>query len=270
MRACLLMMCLITGALPQRAAAAALAESSTAPEQVVMYLVRRSWHIDVGFAAQDLDPELSVIARRFPDAKFLFFGFGDRHYLLSKGKGTSTLAGALFPGPGLILVTAIENSPAQAFGGPHVLEFVLPAPQAAAAQRFVRRALSTDPLAVHDGNAEFPAIAEGPYDQSAYYSATARYSALHTCNTWAAEALQAAGLAVHTHFVVFAGQTWNRARRAQERACARAAVAEGVLAPDPINLNRREAGCRSDRPLSSSIPAVRPPWSFAGEVGSSC
>jgi hypothetical protein len=159
-----------------------------------------------------LGPSLAFIARRFPQSKYVFFGFGDRHYLLSKGKGTSSLAGALFPGPGLILVTALENSPSQAFGGPHVLEFALSAPQAAATQRFVRRALA-------GGEGDLLPVAEGPYEGSVYYSAIARYSALHTCNTWAAEALQSAGFKVHTRLVLFAGQTWNQARKINKAAC---------------------------------------------------
>jgi hypothetical protein len=231
------------------------------PEQIVMYLARRSWHIDVGFAVRDLGPSLAFIAGRFPRAKYLFFGFGDRHYLLSKGKGTSTLAGALFPGPGLILVTAIENSPVHAFGGPHVLEFALTAPQAADAQRFVRRALA----GAESG--DILPVAEGPYEGSVYYSSTARYSALHTCNTWVAEALKSAGFKVPTHLVVFAGQTWNQARKIQ--APLRSTALKGIRAPS-INFNRREADCRSGtRPLSSSPPGP-PPWSSAGEPGSSC
>jgi hypothetical protein len=275
-RACtaVLMTLFAAWGLSQRAVAAPLADSATEPEQVVLYLARRSWHIDVGFAARDLDPSLAFIARRFPQAKYLFFGFGDRHYLLSKGKGTSTLAGALFPGRGLILVTAIENSPLQAFGEPHVLEFALPAPQAAAAQLFVRHALA-EAAGGSEGEpgaegGDIPAVADGPYQGSVYYGAVARYSALHTCNTWAAEALKSAGLDVHTHFVVFAGQTWNQARKAHKRALARPATPEGVLAPDPIRLNRREADCRSGRPPSWSSPAGPRPWSFAGEAGSSC
>jgi hypothetical protein len=270
---------------------AAATRSDAAPEagQVVLYLARRSWHVDVGFAVRDLRPSLAFSARRFPQAKYLFFGFGDRHYLMSKRKGTSTLAGALFPGRGLILVTAIENSPAQAFGGPHVLEFALSAPQTAAAQHFVRRALAggggSSPRGEdgntggesgntsgesgnangesgntsgesgnangesgntsgesgnangegenanangeganaeggnangeggNDGVGDIPALADGPYEGSVYYSAVARYSALHTCNTWAAEVLKSAALSVHTHFVLFAGQIWNQARK---------------------------------------------------------
>jgi hypothetical protein len=262
--------------MPDLAVAAPL-DTAGAPRQVVMYLARRSWHIDVGFAVADLSPSLAIIARRFPRAKYLFFGFGDRHYLLSKGKGTATLAGALFPGPGLILVTSIENSPAQAFGDSHVLEFVLSAPQAGDAQRFVQRSLAA--AASGDGREDtdpgevvrdFSSVAEGPYEGSVYYEAVARYSALHTCNTWAAEALQSAGLDVRPRLAVFAGQTWARARKAQQRAQAHSDAPEGVLAPRALNLNRREAGRRSGRPLWSSSPAAPRQWSSVGEAGSSC
>jgi Protein of unknown function (DUF2459) len=250
------------------AAAAPAAEAPPEPPPVDMYLARRSWHIDVGFAVRDLGPALAFVARRFPQAKYLFFGFGDRHYLLSKGKGTGALAGALFPGPGLILVTAIDNTPAQAFGGAHVLDFGLPAPQAAAAQDFVRRALA-------GGAGDIAPVAEGPYDGSVYYSAVARYSALHTCNTWAAEVLQSAGFKVHTHLVLFAGQTWHQARKIQARQIEarpppRAPAPEGILAPESINVNRRAADCRSGRRPWSSSPAGPPPWSSAEEAGSSC
>ena len=115
---------------------------------------------------RDLGPPLAFIARRFPRAKYLFFGFGDRHYLLSRHKGGSTLSGALMPGPGLILVTAIENSPARAFGSSHVLELGISAAEAAAAQSFVRRSLAADAALT-----DVPPLAEGPYEGSLYYSA---------------------------------------------------------------------------------------------------
>lgn len=199
------------------------AAAPAAPERIVMFLARRRWHIDVGFAVSDLDPSLAFSARRFPQAKYLFFGFGDRHYLLSRHKGTSTLAGALVPGPGLVLVTAIENSPAQAFGASHVLEFALSSAEAQAAQHFVRRTLAGDGDAI-------AALADGPYEESAYYDALPRYSALHTCNTWAAETMKSAGLKVRTQLTLFAGQTWGQARKIEARAGMTADPQQGVPA----------------------------------------
>jgi hypothetical protein len=52
--------------------------------------------------------------------------------------------------------------------------------------------------------------APGPYEDSLYFAATERYSAIHTCNTWAAEALRAGGLPLRAKLVVFAGQLWSQ------------------------------------------------------------
>jgi hypothetical protein len=60
----------------------ALASDPNAP--VTIYVARRQWHVDLGFAAKDLEPPLRSLTADFPDAQFLFFGFGDRHYLLAK------------------------------------------------------------------------------------------------------------------------------------------------------------------------------------------
>lgn len=54
---------------------------------------------------------------------------------------------------------------------------------------------------------------DGPYEDSVYFLATHKYSAFHTCNTWGAEVLRAAGFHVHTAAVIFAGQLWIQARR---------------------------------------------------------
>jgi hypothetical protein len=55
----------------------------------------------------------------------------------------------------------------------------------------------------------------GPYEGSEYLRASLRYSAVRTCNTWAAEVIKSAGQPVHTGGVVFAGQLWRQLQRAQ-------------------------------------------------------
>lgn len=169
----------------------------------IIFVARRKWHIDVGFAVGDLSPELAPLARRFPGARYLFFGFGDKHYLLSKNRHAPTILGALLPGPALILVTALENSPQQAFGRSNVLEVKATPAQALGAEAFIGRSLVelVEPYA------------NGPYDESLYFSATGRYSALYTCNTWAADSLRAAGFRLRSRLVLFAGQLWRQVRK---------------------------------------------------------
>jgi hypothetical protein len=192
------------------------AESSTVAESSTLYVARRGWHIDIGVAAADLSPPLSQAAADLPGARFVFFGFADRHYLLAKNHSGPVLLSALFPGAGILLTTGLTNSPAEAFGATHVIMLTVPQDQMRALQAFIWRSLRTQ-----DGLLKV--YREGPYQGSVYYLAAPKYSAFHTCNTWGAEALRAAGFRVHTGGVVFAWELWAQARhlkRLQDRAAA--------------------------------------------------
>ncbi|MGA2188715.1 MAG: DUF2459 domain-containing protein [Steroidobacteraceae bacterium] len=176
-----------------------------------VYLARRGWHVDVGFAVASLTAPLDAVAREFPGARYLFFGFGDRRYLMAKHRNMPALLAALWPGKGLILATALGATPADAFGAAQVIEIRISPAQLLAAQDFIWRSLGDRDLPSTDA---LPVAAPGPYEGSLYLSARPGYSAFHTCNTWAAEALGRAGLPVHSAGVLFAGQLWRQARKA--------------------------------------------------------
>jgi uncharacterized protein (TIGR02117 family) len=175
---------------------------------LMVYVVRRGWHVDVGLDARDLETPLQPLASAFADSRYLLFGFGDRRYLLKRGTGNLLLA--LWPGAGLVLVTSLKGPPQQAFESGDVLALPVSLRQMRQLQSFIRESL--DPL---DGLPR--PVAPGPYADSAYYEARRSYSLLHTCNTWAAEALQAAQLPVHSAGVEFSGQLWVQARELDPR-----------------------------------------------------
>jgi hypothetical protein len=183
-----------------------MAGDDAAGSSVTVYVARRKWHIDVGFAAADLDPSLQPVKTEFAAARYLFFGFGDRHYLLTKSKTTPLLLRTLWPGPALLLVTAIKDPPEFAFGSSQLLRLQLNAAQAHAIQAFVRASIP-----------DLMPLAAGPYADSAYYPASQSYSALYTCNTWAAEALRAGGERIRSGGVVFAGQLWHQLIRLRDQ-----------------------------------------------------
>jgi uncharacterized protein (TIGR02117 family) len=171
-----------------------------------VYVARRGWHIDVGMEVADLFPPLASAALKLPAARYMFFGFGDRHYLLAKTHNAPVLLASIWPGAGLMLATGLTTSPDQGFGASHVISLEVSAEQMLALQSFIWRSLEN-----RDG--ELIAHEPGPYDDSVYFLAAPKYSALHTCNTWGAEALQSAGFRVHIKGVIFAGQLWSQVRR---------------------------------------------------------
>jgi hypothetical protein len=199
--------------------------ATVAAPSAIIYVVRRGWHIDVGVAAADLMPPLSSLRATFPSARYLIFGFGDRHYLLSRGKSFPSTLVALWPGAALVLVTGLTAPPASAFGGNNIIELSVTAAQMRALQAFLWRTLVTD-------NDVSRPYAQGPYAGSLYFAATARYSALHTCNTWVAEGLQAAQLPIRSRGVVFAGSLWRQVRHLPNVNAAAMAGFGHPVAPD--------------------------------------
>jgi hypothetical protein len=178
---------------------------SAASSSSIIYVIKRRWHVDIGFASADLQPPLASLRSDFPAARYVLFGFGDRHYLLNQDRGFGGMLAALWPGAGLMLVTGLTATAQAAFGDDNVIEIAVDAAQARDAQAFVWRSLAAE-------NASIKPLRVGPYDGSLYYAASQRYSALHTCNTWAAEALRAANLPVHSTGVAFSGQLWRQLR----------------------------------------------------------
>jgi hypothetical protein len=188
------------------AAANVVADGDATPGRTVtMYVIRRGWHIDVGFAASDLTGPLKLASEHFPDARFFSFGFGDRRYLHALHADSPAfphMLAALWPGDGLMLVTALRGTPQQGFGAAEVIELTLTARNAIEAQRHMSAS-----LALQDGHPQ--SDGPGPYEGSEYWRSSLRYSAVYTCNTWAAQALKAAGLPMRVHGTVFAGQVWR-------------------------------------------------------------
>jgi hypothetical protein len=185
------------------AAVNAMADDQAIPARdVTMYVVRRGWHIDVGFAVEDMAGPLKVARERFPQARFFTFGFGDRRYLHAHNPHFPNMLAALWPGDALMLITALEGTPQQAFGDSHVTELTLTAGQVLQAQRRMAASMS-----LQDGRPQ--SDGPGPYEGSTYWRSSLRYSAVYTCNTWAAQVLASAGLPLPVHGVVFAGQVWR-------------------------------------------------------------
>ncbi|MGA8707296.1 MAG: DUF2459 domain-containing protein [Steroidobacteraceae bacterium] len=185
---------------------------SAESEHERLYVVRRGWHIDVGIEADRAAGPLAELRAQFPEVRYLLFGFGDRRYLESHHR-VPALLGALWPGDGLILVTALRGSPAQAFGQDSVVVLELSDARLAAA---LERVIQT--LQLQGGRLQ--SDGPGPYRGSLYLRASQRYSALHTCNTWAAEVLAAGGFNIHSRGVLFAAQLWRQVRAPPQAAAA--------------------------------------------------
>jgi hypothetical protein len=118
-------------------------------------VVERDWHTDVCIRTEDADTHLMRLVVGYEGSRYLCFGFGDRHYLLSRERGPMTLLSALLPGAGAILLTVLRDTPAAAFGTDNVVRLDVGEPGMERLREFLGNAVQTDdagaPISLGEG-----------------------------------------------------------------------------------------------------------------------
>ena len=185
--------------LPAKAAGAA-ASAFAAPNRGLVYVIAGSWHTEVALPTAEIGGPLRRLAAESPGAPYLIFGWGAHDFYMAPHPGLADALRAALPGPAVMLVIPLGVAPT-AYLGPGAV-WALPASRAGLSHlaQFL-----WDDVAKDRGGAPLRA-GPGPYPHSVFYVATGTYDASHTCNTWTAQALRAAGLPVTAAGVVFPGQ----------------------------------------------------------------
>lgn len=198
---CLLLAFLLTAC----AAAPPAPGTGSGPHDEMLYLIVGGWHTEVALpraGVPDLPPPL---AAEFAGARYLVFGWGERGYYMAANPGIGDVLRALVPGPAVTLVVPLGVPPADAYGAQNVLALPVSHVGLAHAAAFLGGSIAED-----HGN--LLRAGAGPEPGSVFFESTGSYDIAHTCNTWTAEALAAAGLPVDPAGVVFADQVVRAAR----------------------------------------------------------
>jgi uncharacterized protein (TIGR02117 family) len=171
----------------------------------IVYVAKRGYHTDIGFAVGDLSGPLATVAARFPQAKTILVGFGDKTFVMTRRRWIGDWLLALLPGRGAMLVTGLRTTPPIALGAGDVVRLTLDEAQFEGVEGFVNRS-----FALSQGAPVW--IGDGPYRGSLFYASARTYDLLDTCNTWTSAALRSGGLDVPVAFTLFSGQTIRSAR----------------------------------------------------------
>jgi len=187
--------------------AAARAQHSTREESVGV--IDDGWHTGIILSAKALGPGLADLRHRFPDARYLVFGWGNRRFYEAASPGAGRAIAALFPSSSVIFVQEIRGH-----------EQLKPSPGtdlrwlciSASGMRRLDGFLETYFRKDRRGRL---VRAEPSPSHGEFYTSTGTYDALHTCNTWTAEALHVGGLPVHSAGILFAAQVMSEIRPLQ-------------------------------------------------------
>ncbi len=178
-----------------------------------MYIVSRGWHTEIGVPADDLVGPLSMFRQIFPGAQAVMFGYGKRTFMTAPADNISEYLLGPVPGPAVIEVFGIGVMPPLAYGKQDMVALRLPPSGARALSAFLWDDLARD----HTGAPLL--VGAGFFPGSRFYAARSRYSLSHTCNTWVAAALHAAGVPMDPAGVVVSGQAMARAAEAAAAQC---------------------------------------------------
>ncbi len=175
-------------------------------DDVVVYVIERGWHTDIGLPAEEITGPLARLEAPFPGVRFLTFGFGERQFVVDRQTGFGAMLSALLPSRSALLATALRTIPEAAFGADNVVALRIPPAGMARIQAVIWQELD------RSSDGEPLLLANGPYPGSVFYAADDTYDGLFTCNTWTAATLRAGGLPIPMLGVLFSGQVMGMAR----------------------------------------------------------
>jgi hypothetical protein len=185
-------------------AAVASCDAGPAGDDTVT-VISRGWHTELGVPASRLRGGLAVFRRIFPGARTVMFGYGKRTFMTAPPDDAREYLLGPFPGPAVIEAIGLSTDPGAAYGRDDSVTLALPAGGDLGLSTFIANDLAKD-------SAGAPLlVGPGRFKGSLFYAARSPYSLTHTCNSWVAAALRAAGLPVSAQGVVFSGQVMARA-----------------------------------------------------------
>jgi uncharacterized protein (TIGR02117 family) len=172
-----------------------------------VYIVHDTWHAAIVIRRIDISPAVLPELRDFPSAEYLEFSWGDRDYFPAPDPGIGLALKAAFWSSGSILhVVGFSGAPENFYPGAEILEINL---SGNGLQRLIGFISETFARSSPDAPAE---ARPGLTPNGRFYPAKGKFSILRTCNTWAAEALNAAGLPVNPRYVITAGSLADQVR----------------------------------------------------------
>jgi uncharacterized protein (TIGR02117 family) len=165
-----------------------------------VHIVHDSWHAGIVLRSEDIPrqniPELGDI----PAAEFVEFSWGDKDYFPDPNAGVlAALRAAFWSGGSVLHLVGFSRDLKAAYPGASITELNL------AKGSFDRLVNFIAATFFRPAAQDRSPPSAGLYAYSRFYPSTHKFSLLKTCNTWVAEALEAAGLPVAPGQVLTSG-----------------------------------------------------------------
>ena len=150
------------------------------------------WHSSIVIKRTDIREALLREVIDFPDVDYVEIGWGDWDFYQAPDPGLGmALKAAFWSSKSVLLVTGFKGAPTNYFRGSEIVEIVLSDEAFQLLIQFISGSFSRP----HPG-ARIEGL-PGLFPNGRFYAATGRFYLFRNCNTWVAEALQAAKLPIN-------------------------------------------------------------------------
>lgn len=164
-------------------------------DATTIYIANHGWHTGFIIPAADIQAQLPELQRRFADAPFLEFGWGDKGFYQAKEITSGlTLRAILWSTESVVHAVAVSQRPDIYFAGSDVKTLCLNKKQYSGLIRFIENSFYKNEKNM------IVTQKEGIYGDSQFYTGEGDYYMMNTCNKWTAKGLKSAGLDIWPAF----------------------------------------------------------------------
>lgn len=165
------------------------------PRNNTVYVVGHGWHTGFVIPANKANIGLSFLNKRFKNANYYEFGWGDKGFYQANEITTGLSIQALFwPSDTVVHVVAIKQDPLKYFKSSRIVNFKLSDSELLSLIRFISNSFFLN----QSGNVL--SLKKGLYGNSQFYEGKGDYYLMNTCNKWTAKGLRSSGFDISTSF----------------------------------------------------------------------
>jgi hypothetical protein len=178
-----------------------------------VYVVEQGWHAEIGIPVEELGKDLAFYREVFSGARVIMFGYGKKTFFTAPPDTISEYFLGPVPGPAVIHVVGLRITPLKAYPPEDTVTLALPPGGSQALSAYIWKDLAK-------GASGKPIMVAPSTDPAGlFYAVESEYNPFHTCNTWTADALHAAGLPLSSENIIFSGQVMARVDETAENQC---------------------------------------------------
>ncbi|MEP7155558.1 MAG: TIGR02117 family protein [Betaproteobacteria bacterium] len=163
-----------------------------------VFAVGHGWHVGLVMPVSSLVDKLPELKSRFPDARHIEIGWGDKGFYQAQEITTSLTLHAMFWSSGAVIhavgLPATQDPPFDYFPSSDTVELCVSDRELLALGEFVQRSF------LRDAGSHLVSMKEGIYGDSQFYEADGRYHMLNTCNKWVAKGIASMGMSMDPTF----------------------------------------------------------------------